>query len=96
MVTHAEQTPHPWRTTPLFWLPVLLALVITGWISRYGIQDMVHHWDVWKEYNYGYLIPVITLFLIWQRRFELAHMPFRGSVWGVVGIAFGLAMYFAG
>ena len=96
MVTHAEQTPRSWRTTPLFWLPILLALVITGWISRYGIQDMVHHWDVWKEYNYGYLIPVITLFLIWQRRFELAHMPFRGSVWGVVGIAFGLAMYFAG
>ena len=96
-MTNQSENPAPyWRTTPQFWMPLLVALAIVAWTFRYSLENMIHHWNVWQAYSYGYLIPVISLYLIWQRRRELARVPFKSSTWGLVVVALGLGLYFTG
>ena len=43
-----------------------LFLLIYAFAS--GLSQMVYQWGNSEEYGYGYLIPVITLFFIWQKK----------------------------
>jgi exosortase D (VPLPA-CTERM-specific) len=51
-----------------------------------------HHWQR-EEYSYGYLIPPISLFLLWQRRRQLQQLPFTGSWAGVLLALAGMGIY---
>ncbi|HUA88720.1 MAG TPA: VPLPA-CTERM-specific exosortase XrtD [Steroidobacteraceae bacterium] len=55
-------------------------------------------YGVWhrEEYSHGFMIPLVSAFLVWQRRERLRQTEFRGSWWGVVVVACGLALYFLG
>lgn len=48
------------------------------------------------EYGHGMLIPFISAFLVWQRREELAQLPFRGSWIGVGVLIVAFAINFIG
>ena len=47
-----------------------------------------------EEYSYGFLIPIISIYLVWQRRHVLASQPLRGAWSGVVIVALGLSLLF--
>jgi exosortase D (VPLPA-CTERM-specific) len=49
-----------------------------------------------EEYSHGMLIPVISAWLLWQRRAQFASLPFEGSWAGVALVLAGLAVYFLG
>jgi exosortase D (VPLPA-CTERM-specific) len=49
-----------------------------------------------EEYSHGFLIPVISALLIWQRRAQFERLTFTGSWWGVVILGLGLLVYFVG
>jgi exosortase D (VPLPA-CTERM-specific) len=49
-----------------------------------GLWQLVEEWDR-EEYSYGYLIPPVCAWLVWQKRGELAKIPRRGS-WAGVGL----------
>ncbi len=53
---------------------------------------------IWQreEYSHGFLIPLISAYLIWQRRTQLAQTPIRSSWAGVVVAVAGVAIYFLG
>jgi len=57
---------------------------------------MIHRWDTKEEYGYGYLIPVITIFLIWQRKNQLAEIEFHPSLAGMLLVVLGGLMFFLG
>lgn len=75
--------------------PRLLAPVIIlglGLVFHGGLAHMVGEWGT-EEYNYAYLIPPLTLWLLWQRRAEIAvARSGRGAWWGVVVVALGLTL----
>jgi exosortase D (VPLPA-CTERM-specific) len=48
------------------------------------------------EYSHGFLIPLISAFLLWQRRDDFVGRPFEGSWMGVIVVLLGLALYFLG
>jgi len=52
-----------------------------------GISNLMHRWEVEEEYSHGYLIPMVTVYLIWQRRDLLQSIEFRPS-WLPVGLVF--------
>ena len=54
------------------WLLTGAILVISamGFVFWDGLIRIVGSWSS-DEYSHGYLIPVIALFLIWQRRADL-------------------------
>jgi len=57
-----------------------------------------HAWTVWstdEEFSFGYLVPPIALFLLWQRRATIARVLGPGSNVGLLGLLGGSALYLA-
>jgi exosortase D (VPLPA-CTERM-specific) len=76
----------PW-TLLLF---LLLAVLVYACFAR-AIVFMVGQWSL-DEFSDGYLIPFISLFLIWQRRKTLQRLEFKGSWSGLAIVVAGLAL----
>lgn len=80
--------------TNLLLLAVAAALLLAG--SWDTIGDMMHRWDTKEEYGYGYMIPAVTMFLIWQKKNELVQLPFGHSWIGVAVVVFSATVFFMG
>ena len=85
-----------WRESPAIWGMLAVLSALTGYVYMHGLSELVRLWDVRLEYSYGYLIPFITLFLIWQRKDELEKVEFTGSWWGVLIAIAGLLLLVVG
>jgi len=48
-----------------------------------------------EEYSHGFLIPVVSAFLLWQRRAQFERLDPRGSWLGLVVVLIGLSLFFA-
>lgn len=96
--------PHPsagpaarlYRFTASGWLVLLVAFGLLAWASVSALQTTVDTWLELPEYSHGILIPLVCAFLLWQRRFELAAMPFAGAWSGVLLALIGLGLHAAG
>ena len=83
---------HPasvWKTPLAQWLVIGLAgaAVIAAFLP--GLKFMVANWQQVEEYSYGYFIPIISIFLIWQKSDQLRKFDLVGS-WtglGLIGLA---------
>ncbi len=85
-----------WTYPPLFWVLLVIIVVLGGIAFQYTIGDMVYRWGAKEEYGYAYLIPVISLFLVWQRKNRLAEIEFRSSWTGLLLIVLGGVLFFLG
>jgi exosortase D (VPLPA-CTERM-specific) len=74
----------------------MLVCAFLIFIHYEGLDVMVYMWDKREEYGHGYIIPLITLFLIWQKKNQLEAVEFKGSWLGVLVVLFGVLMFFAG
>ncbi len=81
------------------WRPLVLALLVVAAfavIFDEGLARMVvKGWDQ-PEYQHGYMIPLVSLYLIWARATALQHTPFKSSWVGVLLIGFGLVAFLLG
>jgi exosortase D (VPLPA-CTERM-specific) len=77
-------------------LPSLVAVAVfaaLAWfVFRGGIENMLGAWGGQEEYSHAYIIPLIAAFLVWQKRNELAAMPFDGSWAGVAVVVAGVLL----
>jgi exosortase len=60
------------------------------------LAELVRDWARDPNYSHGFLVPVVSAVLLWQRRTELAALPARPSWWGLVGILGSLALLVLG
>jgi exosortase D (VPLPA-CTERM-specific) len=72
-------------------VPALLVLTI-GFLLLVpafwgGISGLVFRWDTQEEYSHGYMIPLVSAYLIWQRRDLLKTIEFKPA-WLPVGLVF--------
>ena len=58
---------------------------------RDAIGVMLWSWQT-AEFSHGYLIPLISLYLVWQRRGALAQTPFKGSWAGLIWVLAGIGL----
>lgn len=81
---------HP-RDILEFHLPALLLGLVMLWCY---VPTFVWLWGRWfardSYYSHGVLIPLVTVFLIWQKRDELQQVPVQSSKWGVPLVVAGL------
>ncbi len=78
------------------WLPgagLAVLLTITYWDA---IRWMVFRWPLEPYSGGGFLIPLVSLYLVWSERERLAALPRGGSDWGLVVLAFGAALFLVG
>jgi len=85
-----------WQTLkPFGWQGLLLVAVL---ILLYAsvLKLLVYQWYIDPDYSHGFLVPVLSAFLIWQRRDTLRLIPRQPSPWGMVIVAGSMGLLFLG
>jgi len=88
--------PQIWSESALYWAITALSIGILIFIYLDGLSIMVKWWTDREEYGHGYIVPFITMFLIWQKKDQLQKMPFKGSWLGFIVVASGIVFYYLG
>ena len=71
-------------------LPLAAGMLL---VFREPLLAMEQQWDVSPMYSYGYVVPLISAYLIWSRRDEFAARAIQPSrLWGGATILGSLAM----
>lgn len=78
------------------YLHVLILAVPFLVLFYHTIVKMVNDWSIDDNYSHGFLIPFITGFMIWQKRFELQELLVKPSKWGLAVIVAGVLMHILG
>jgi exosortase D (VPLPA-CTERM-specific) len=74
-------------------LGIAIAIAIVFWQT---LRGLVNIWDTQSEYSFGYLIPIVTLFLLYQRANDLAAIPLKDSWYGTALVMVGLIAHALG
>lgn len=82
-----DQEAMMWRINPISLVLMGGALLLLVFAFASGLEQMILQWESSEEYGYGYMIPVLAAFFIWQLKNELAKIEFTGS-WLGVGVLF--------
>ena len=79
----------------IFSLWSLLSVAVGSLIAGHwsSLTLLVNTWNSWQEYEYGALVPLISGWLVWQRR-KLLHI--KGTWTGVGIILLGILISFSG
>jgi len=85
-MTPVQESPSknqlPW--TSIAWFGVLL-------LACYApvLRALIRQWDHDPDMGHGFFVPLIALFIVWQRRDELAAITPKPNPWGLVLVFFG-------
>jgi len=85
----AEKAQLPW--TALAWFGALL-------IACYAplLFGLVRQWATDEDMGHGFFVPVVSAFIIWQRREEILAVKPVPSYWGLAVVIFGGLQMMAG
>ena len=71
---------------------ILIALVVVAYIPTFAW--MVERWTATDTYySHGFLVPFVSLFIVWSNRKALFALPVKPSQWGWLVFAFGVLVY---
>ena len=73
-----------------------VALALSVWLYWDGLAEAVLRWELQEEYSHGYLIPLVSLFILWEKRFQIASSYQHFSWWGVPIIVVALIILLVG
>jgi exosortase D (VPLPA-CTERM-specific) len=94
--THSPSPAGHWQFGAAAISLALAAICLLAVVFADGIRELLYLWGAKEEYSHAYLLPVLTLFLFWQKKNELLALPWRGS-WIAVGLTLlGLLVFFLG
>ena len=85
-----------WQTLKPFGWQGLLLVAVLVLLYASVLKLLVYQWYIDPDYSHGFLVPVLSAFLIWQRRDKLREIPFQPSPWGMVIVAGSLGLLFLG
>ncbi len=60
------------------------------------LKRLVSQWYSDADYSHGFLVPLLSLYLIWQRREKLRQVVRRPSPWGMLVVLFSVGLLFLG
>jgi len=68
-----------WKMGEKNWGLLVTALVLLLAIYWDGLSNLIVRWDKQEEYSHGYMLPVLTLYFIWQKKNEIIQSTFKPS-----------------
>ncbi|MBI3560671.1 MAG: VPLPA-CTERM-specific exosortase XrtD [Gammaproteobacteria bacterium] len=95
MNTLIEETPILWRGSPAYWGFLAIASIILVVVFQTGIVNMYLSWGM-EEYSHAYLLPFISGYFIWSKKYWLQRMTFNGSWAGMAIVLGGVLLYIFG
>jgi exosortase D (VPLPA-CTERM-specific) len=86
------QPAQVWSSGPRHW--TALALIALALLAAFiePLRFTVATWSFVEEYSYGYFIPLIVAFLVWQKADQLRTLPLHGAWSGLALIALALVL----
>ncbi len=85
-----------WKNSTLVSVVLIASIALLLYISRESLYAMLRTWEGREEYSYAYMIPFISVFLIWQRKDTLEKQDFQGSWAGVLVTILGIIVVLVG
>ncbi|MDT8311764.1 MAG: VPLPA-CTERM-specific exosortase XrtD [Methylophaga sp.] len=79
----------------LIWLPVLLVVLVfaTYWD---GLAELWRRWSVQPEYSHGFLIPLVVVYILWEKK-ALIRYAITPPIWsGLILLAVAMLMLLVG
>jgi len=80
----------------LFARPAVVAALLSAVAFHDALFELVHRWSGQEEYSHGFLIPVVSAWLLWARRNVLLQSVGRPSYAGVGLVLVAAAMHVVG
>lgn len=78
--------------TTILWI-VLLGLAFVALFHRWMYTQHLHSWDKINDWGHAYVVPLISVYMVWQRRREIAAAP-KQTFWpGLAPMLAGIACY---
>lgn len=77
-------------------VPVAVLAALVGWLYHGVLPDLVLDWWNHGDNSHGFLVPLVSLYVVARRRDVLRGLPSRPSVLGGVLLAFGVLTLLAG
>ncbi|MDE1178112.1 MAG: exosortase [Edaphobacter sp.] len=78
------------------WVPLgIVSLLLVALYLRVGIKLVVDWYNI-ADYSHGFLVPLFSLFLLWDKRREIAATPVKGSWAGLPLVVLGLVILIFG
>jgi len=73
----------------------LLFLLLSAFIFSYFPvwQELIATWSSNDDYTHGFLIPPLSLYIVWLKRREISQTEIEPSWWGAVFAVFMLLVY---
>ena len=80
----------------VIYLQFSVLTVLWGVLYFPVLSSLIMDWYTNPSYSYGFLIPLISGYLIWGKRKQLLGMTIKPTLWGLLLFIFGLVMYIGG
>jgi exosortase len=77
----------PW--TKIAWFGALLTASYAGVFAH-----LVRQWDRDPDMSHGFFVPLVSAFIVWQRRAEIAAIQPRPTWWGLALVLYGTAQLY--
>ncbi len=74
------------------WLPASALAAVFVLLYWPAINEFIYDWWHDDNYSHGFLIPLISGYLLWQKREVLQNVEIRQNRWGLLLLVFGLAL----
>ncbi len=81
--------------SPLLILAIATLLVCVAGFGG-ALLELVRRWNQQEEYSHGYLIPLVTIWLLWMRRDALRASVGQPSIAGLALILIAILMHITG
>jgi len=85
-----------WQTLKPFGWPGLLLVGVVIALYAPVLKQLVDQWYNDADYGHGFLVPVLSAYLIWQRRDKLRLVKRYPSAWGMIIVIMSIGILFAG
>ena len=72
------------------------AVLVAMFAFHGALMELAHRWATQEEYSHGFLIPVVSIWLLWRRRSALRAAVGRPSWTGPVLVLLAFAMHVIG
>ena len=75
-------------------LYILSGILLLAYLP--AIVDLVYDWYSDSNYSHGFLVPLVSLWLLWKKRSNLAQLPKSQNLFGLGIVILGMVLFILG